>query len=929
MTLSLSDFNDFFSAVNSRDGIPHDGIRPFGWQRRLLEGLVRDGRWPDVIGAPTGAGKTSVIDVHVFAVALMAAGAVPRLPRRLSMVVDRRVLVDDQYQHACELRDKLHPGAGSPPASDILAEVARLLRSMLVTADVASPLMVSRLRGGMPAPRAWRDDATACQVICATPDMWGSRLLFSGYGTSSSSRPREAGLLAFDSVVVVDEAHLSRQLIRTTRRVAELAAISDRRLPVPVLQVVEATATPDEPGSMVVADVDEADLSESPALEERLRRPKPIEFLELPTWPIPTKGPARASALASMADCATRLRNTYGPTIGCFVNNVATATDLAALLGKHGETRLVCGRLRPYDLDRLQNTNPGLLSADGDPKVDFLISTQSLEVGVDLDWAAALVELAPGSAITQRAGRVNRRGKRADTRIVVAIPAKEVGEKANTAPYEPEDLNAALAWLRERQVDSNGLAPWVLREHPPPGQRRRRTLLQRAELSDAWMWARTSDRLFATSDLDLWLSDNLVEDLDVGIVVRQGLPADPVAAIELLRALPPFDYEAIPVKINTCRTRIEEITAPVFLVRDDDVSIYSAQDVRPGDIVVVDASSPIFTVIDGMALVDQTGSSAAADVLEGPAHPKIGQFVFRLGHGPLLDPAAFDDDETKTAIAHVLTIAATLRDTDSLDGRRGRAELADALDKLTPLLAEPVADRVRAAVKVLLRANLKDFEVHVLGEPPVSLLITDNRRMLHDEAARQQWTPRERVPLHAHAAAVAERARITSDQLGLESQSDLLELAGLHHDDGKADSRFQLSLDPQRTSELPLAKSGMSTSRQIKQARAESGLPSRWRHEQLSVLACWNALADLPADDRDLVARLVGTSHGEGRYGFPHTVTELTGDDTHQELGRLLYGEGEWDHIIERTHSIFGIWGCAYLEALLRAADGQVSSEGS
>ncbi|MFI7033539.1 type I-U CRISPR-associated helicase/endonuclease Cas3 [Microbispora hainanensis] len=924
MTLSISDFDDFFSAVNSGDGIPHDGIRPFGWQRRLLEGLVEDGRWPDVIGAPTGAGKTSVIDIHVFSVALMAAGAAPRLPRRLSMVVDRRVLVDDQYQHACGVRDKL-----GNPSSEILAEVAHLLRSLRITADAVSPLMVTRLRGGMPAPRAWRDDATACQIICATPDMWGSRLLFSGYGSSSSSRPREAGLLAFDSAVVVDEAHLSRQLIRTARRVAELAAISDRPLPVPVLQVVEATATPDEPGAMVMVDVDEADLTESPTLEERLRTPKPVEFLKLPTWPIPAKGTPRTAALASMVECATRLRDTYGPTIGCFVNNVATATDLAALLGKRGVTRLVCGRLRPYDLDRLRDTNPGLLSADGNPAVDFLISTQSLEVGVDLDWAAALIEPASGSAIAQRAGRVNRRGKRADTRIVMVVPEKDVGDKANTAPYQPEDVNAALTWLHGRQADPRGLAPWALREDPPPSQRRHRTLLQRAELGDAWMWARTSDQLFATADLDLWLSDNLAEDLDVGVVVRQGLPTDPVAAIELLRALPPFDYEAIPVRINTCRKRIDDISTPVFLVRDDEVSIYSTGDLRPGDIVVVDASSSIFTVIDGMPVVDQTGSCAAADVLEGPADPETGQFVFRLGHGPFLDPATCNDDETRTAIAHVLTVATTLMSTDGLDSRRARTDLADALDKLTPVLAEPVADKVRAAIQVLRKARLKDFEVHLLGEPPATLLITDNRRMVHDETARQQWTPRQRVPLQAHAAAVAERARITSDQLGLESLSTLLELAGLHHDDGKADPRFQFSLDPQRTSEQPLAKSDMSTLRQITQARAQSGLPAGWRHEQLSVLACWSALAHLPTGDRDLVARLVGTSHGQGRHGFPHTATELTGDDTYRELARLLYDEGEWDHLIERTHSTFGVWGCAYLEALLRAADGQVSSEGS
>ena len=129
-----------------------------------------------------------------------------------------------------------------------------------------------------------------------------------------------------------------------------------------------------------------------------------------------------------------------------------------------------------------------------------------------------------------------------------------------------------------------------------------------------------------------------------------------------------------------------------------------------------------------------------------------------------------------------------------------------------------------------------------------------------------------------------------------------------------------------------LAKSDpRSTARQVRERQAQAGLPGRWRHEQRSVPDSWAALHAAAGIDPLLAARLVGTSHGHGRSGFPHTASQLAGEhDTEawvqQAIG--LFDDGGWDELIETTHIRYGVWGCAFLEALLRAADSQVSAEG-
>jgi len=914
MTLTVEDFGPFFSDL-------HSSHRPFAWQVRLLDHLLATGQWPTVVGAPTGAGKTAVIDVHVFACALMTVGVAPRLPRRLALVVDRRVLVDSHDQHARQVAAHL-----AAPSSGVMQEVAAALR--LMRADPAGsqpPLLTARLRGGAPPPRSWRDDPEGCLVLTATPDMWGSRLLLGGYGSSRRARSREAGLLAFDAVVVVDEAHLSPQLLRTARRVADLVVTAPEPLETPALQVVETTATPESVSGDAVG-VLERDLTTDPVLLARLQRPKPLTELPLTVWP-PTDR-TRSAAARTISDHVAEQHEQAGRTVGCVLNRVADAVAVAQELRSRGKrVELLVGRLRPADITRLP---PGLLTPDGNGDVDVLVATQTVEVGVDIDLAALVTDLAPGSALAQRTGRVNRRGLSEDGPITVVLPEGVI--PADVAPYGSTDLTAALAWLR--RLPETGLSPWNARTWPPPAATRRRLLLQRLELADAGVLSRTGDDLFTTPDRELWLSEDLSPDRDVGLVVRR-LPRDPVDAAAALNLLPPAPHEVFPVSRSIARTLLDgwfgsgsegedrrsgdrPAEPPVVLLfRDGDVTPLASGGVSDaphfGDIVVVDATA----VVARAGVIDAAPVESADDVFEsGPAAS------LRVGPSSMLPEVP--GGPVASTLSWAREVAARAGDRWTLPDKR---ELAQRLSALPSSSAEPPLAR---AVELLRHGRAKDCAVEWIPEADqdhATLVVVDQRGAVADEDLRQTFSFAEQpVLLEHHQDAVGSRAAASGRQLGLPGVLvEALRLAGVHHDDGKADPRFQQLLG---ADDVLLAKSGRRSKSSELAARAGTGLPTGWRHEQLSALDAWQQLAGHPA--RALVTRLVGTSHGHGRVGFPHMAADLlSAEDPRAESARELFDVGHWDDLVEETDRRFGVWGVAYLEAILRAADGYVSKGGS
>jgi CRISPR-associated endonuclease/helicase Cas3 len=980
------DFATFFAAVNS-------GATPFRWQERLLDWLLEHGCWPERIAAPTGAGKTSAIDVHVFAVALSAGCPGPRLPRRLVMTVDRRVLVDDQYRRAVQLASDL---AGR--RDEVVAEVAERLVALrwpagdggtAIRADKGSPLVTGRMRGGAVPSRSWRDHPGACAVLCATPDMWGSRLLFGGYGTPALAAPREAGLLAFDSAVVVDEAHLAGQLLVTARRVARLATAAETPVTaVPALQVVEVSATPASAASGRSITIDHDDLAEE-MLAARLTRPKPVAIIPVAGWAAPGKLGKTAAAAADAAEAMLTLatgNEQVTRTVGCFVNTVPMAVAVAGLLrARSTDVRqlrvvMVCGQVRPADVARLEKNYPGIFSPNGSRDVDVIVTTQSLEVGVNLDLAGIVTELAAGSALAQRAGRANRRGLRPHAPVTVLVPAEALTGRSRSGPYTAPELAEALDWVSRRAGDPAGMAPWALRENPPPSATPRRLLYQRPELADAWHWARTSDDLAAEPQLDLWLAESLEDETSIGIVVRDAMPTDPAEAVGLVRDLPPAPWEVFPVPYRTAlavlsetpaesrdagsqpdgngeaggdeegekdrpwpssvRVRGEEVTPLQMKISGDD----TRASVRPGDIVVLDASVRIFTpppadgfsppvVAAASAVPGSPGLSdraATDDVLHLPPDVRDGSLVFRLEAAP--------GHRLVAGISHQAASAAL----QQLAGREVRTErelrglLAAAIAPLGCLGAvgqcvSELADRVGS----LLRGRVRDSDVVVQpAGDGLRVIVTDQRRPAADEDLHQVLTPAtDPVTLPAHQRAVADRARLLADEVGLGVDvADALYVAGAHHDDGKADPRFQqlrLGLPPGNE---VLAKSlPGATVRQVLVAEGQAGLRAGWRHEQRSVADCWDQVHAEPGIDPLLALRLVGTSHGRGRSSFPHTSRQLkhdTDSKAWQERAAMLFDEGAWEELIEITQARYGVWGCAYLEALLRAADCQVSGEG-
>jgi CRISPR-associated endonuclease/helicase Cas3 len=395
--MTTTDFSAFYTAVH--------GYAPFPWQLRLAERAAA-GRWPDALNLPTSSGKTAVLDVWLWAHSAGIAGT----PKRLYYVIDRRLLVDAVADYAEILFER----------SGLVGQVVRLRGGMGVTED------------------AWMLNPGGLTVISTTLDQVGSRLLCRAYGASRWTAPVHAGLVGNDALIVIDEAHLVEPFRQTLQRVAHWRARATEPLHTP-WHVLTMTATPAGDAGEVVAL--EADDLQHPLLSRRLAACKQARLVN--------------GKPADLATEAVRLREAGAGVVGVVVNMVDTARAVHRELSAQGECMLIIGRARPVERDVLAQeimvrAGTGTRSAGRPPL--YVVATQTIEVGLDLDLDGLVSELAPVSALRQRFGRLDRLGELGVSQAsVVKVPAAKW-------PYAKDQLDDAWTWLEARAVKVGKLA---------------------------------------------------------------------------------------------------------------------------------------------------------------------------------------------------------------------------------------------------------------------------------------------------------------------------------------------------------------------------------------------------------------------------------------------------------------------------------------
>jgi CRISPR-associated endonuclease/helicase Cas3 len=928
-------FVDFFRDIH--------GYPPLPWQARLAAKLVRDHEWPDLIDLPTASGKTACLDIALFHLACCAErGESWRAARRIVLAVDRRIIVDSAAERADKLRKRL-----TTPGTETLKRIAHALKSL----GGSEPLLCEKLRGGMPREQVFSLDPAQPMIITSTVDQVGSRLLFRGYGVSPYSYPIHAGLLGHDTLILVDEAHLSAPFLDTLDAIRARQLQAERQLnSVRPVRVVPLSATVRAGG--VPFRLDAKDLANK-TLAERRSAKKPARLVA-----VSGRSADRVSVLAHEALHLYRRLDSTAPKVAVIVNRVRTARALYDALLKQNvadrfDLQLMIGRCRPLDRDEVTKhveSRVGVGVKDANDRGLMVVATQTIEVGADLDFQGLVAECAALDALRQRFGRLDRLGKFRKAQAVIVGD----GGGAEDDPIYGAALRETWSWLSSvaKKVGGFAVVDFSIQSierltkgmdlsqlNTKPGLQLSLTPIHIDLLSQ------TAPTPMFDPDVQALLHGLRSGAPDVHVVWRADLPVASAgslldvseldAAAALLEFNPPTSLEVLSLPLRDVRAWLQGRTDETSLTDIEGVPEIepvngveskkrfvlrrsrnrweraSARDIKPSDTIVVPSTyggcdsfgfAPEFT----KAVVDL--SSKAREELKRSKMVSITErWLAAIGV----------DIEQRRSIWGMLQKA--------LGSQASSRELfALLMEEISPFITfdlkwlsnQPVLDVVRNAAGKL----------HAIVATDAVVCAGD----LSDEDFSSSYTVP--VSLQEHNAGVARHARRLAKKLSLEAEHvKHLACAGSFHDVGKAEPRTQEVLRSGAPEALPgqlLAKG--------KRRSGVGRVEFSERHEAYSVafLRQYPELLKAVADP-DLVLYLIGTHHGRGRALMPDRSDDGSAFAV-EVAGRTLPFEGApalgslgagWAAGFWRLNRRYGPWGIAYLESVLRLADWKCSEE--
>ena len=976
--LSGADFGRFFTALW--------GHPPFAWQQALADRVLEggDAPWPEAIALPTASGKTACLDIALFALAAQA----PRLdrkqtitaPRRIFFVVDRRVIVDEAHERARRLAGKLQM-AEEGILRTVADSLQKIARGGMTGPAEEPPLSAHILRGGMYRSEAWARNPLQPAVVASTVDQVGSRLLFRAYGRGNGTWPIYAGLVANDSLILLDEAHCAQPFLQTLQAVGRFRTWALAPLGRPFHPVVMSATPPSGIADVFEDPSDEGRDPDHPLGRRQLaHKPAVLKTVER------ARGKRATSELAkALAEAASGLVNEERRAIVVFVNRVATARETHRLLAADCQDRavLLTGRMRPVDKDvvqqRLKLLGSTLAIERSLEEPWIVVATQTLEVGADLDFDGLVTECASLDALRQRFGRLNRMGRPVNARAMILVRGDQADSgktqddpvygKALTNTWiwlnkhknEDDEVDFGIAHMAEKLPEGDSLAPLNAPSVDAP-------VMLPAHVD---CWAQTAPEPTPSPDVALFLRGPREGGADVQVCWRADLDLTNqearAHALESLSLCPPCSGETLPVPVSLFRRWLAGETT-----EDDSGDVEGSAaagdtdggnvshpghkvirwkgaetnpgdmtadpgDIRPGDVVVIPANHPLRCHPLGDLPTD-----ADLDVGDPACRLARAKPILRI-HPKLVN--SWPDTARAKEDAREL-----LKDLD----RRFEDDPDEVTSDLRRLLEElsnsPEPSWLSTAASELCKeypgAGL-DRAYHIVGNSivlvgyrPIPALIrgadsfSDEDDLAASGTAQGNGTP---VKLQPHLSGVEALARCHASACGL--PDDLVETiarAGLLHDLGKTDPRFQSLLQGGARwlgRELLAKSAGIPRTRAARaRARNDSGYPEGGRHELLSTRMAESVPALLPdqEDLRDLTLHLIASHHGHCRPFAPVASDDQSPDVDFDLCGHRTQWSGATG--LERLDSgvpdrfwrlarRYGWWGLAWLEALLRLSD--------
>lgn len=858
------------------------GHSPMRWQTRVFDKMLAGVDEELEIRLPTGLGKTSIIVTWLIALSRQASGFQITLPRRLVYVVNRRTVVDQATEVVNGIRERLlRPH--DPQWAEHWEVLLRIRSALCLLSTDDFPLAVSTLRGELADNEEWKVNPAGAAVIVGTVDMIGSRLLFSGYGDGRYRRPQHAGLIGQDSLVVHDEAHLTSPFGRLLRGVRQ-AQLADSE-PRPI-RIAELSATlRNEPSRSNVVSLEPDDEEEEPVYL-RMNAAKRLHLHQVADRSLTT----RIAGLAFEHDKSSARVLVY-------VRSPRDAQDVAKKLARltkdteRARVAILTGTVRGYERDRLVQSNEvyrHMLDPRGEPpeKTVYLVSTSAGEVGMDADADHMVCDPATLESLVQRLGRVNRLGRPAVARVDLVWTGnhREPKRKSGYHLAVSHTLELLLGWAADADgpidVSPKGIASLMDAISPCQREKAFTPVPGTLDLSDILFdgWSLTSvDELPGRPELEAYLHG--VEDDDppttqvawrreVELFSQHGIGEDSIS--EWFRICPVRVVERVTGNTSDVRRELQKLLRTHRKSRQNETADF--------DVVVLDSHANARRMRVSTALGDAN--------------------LWRLYHRTLVLPSCIGGLD-----AGGMLDGTALEPVEQID-------VADGPDRCRVFPGEDATSPAgwRERGRVVLRdasegTDADGPEVSIMLSMPGSALALDSH-----ELSRFDQTLDE----HTEAIVAAMEGLGTRAGLSPEILTALI-VACRWHDVGKNRIVWQRYALKGEAPE-PYAKSNSYLA-----PRALGG----YRHELGSLLDAMRDEEVKRHPERDLILHLIAAHHGHARPHFSsrsfdreaYTTSENreAADEAMQRFGRL--------------QRVFGRWGLAWLEALMRNADMAASQQ--